>query len=359
MNAQPIVSVIVPIYNSEAYLEQCLQSLVAQTMIDFEVVCVNDGSTDSSREIIQCFIDRDNRFRVIDKPNSGYGASMNQGLAASSGEFISILESDDFFEPFALELLYNTMITHNVQVAKANFWFFRTMPKKQDEPFELITTAMANRLVNPQYEFDIYYKKPSIWSAMYKKAFLIEHRINFLETPGASYQDAGFNFKVWSSASRVFFLQDSIIHYRVDNETSSVNSPEKVYCVCDEYDEMRKYLAKHPEKSQYLNNVLTRMKYDTYMWNYDRLSENLQKEFILRFSKDFHEEIALGNLDLSLFYPRQILDLNLILESPLQFHAARLAPDSGNSVREKVSRYYKIGGFPLLFRAFKAKVRNG
>ena len=80
--------------------------LLSRKPHELEVICINDGSTDNSRQIIQEYIDIDKRFKVIDKPNSGYGASMNQGLKAATGEYIAILESDDFFQPTALQDLY-------------------------------------------------------------------------------------------------------------------------------------------------------------------------------------------------------------------------------------------------------------
>ena len=100
--AAPAVSVLVPIYNVERYLRQCLESLRDQTLADIEVICINDGSTDSSRDIIEGFLS-DPRFRVIDKPNSGYGASMNRGLDEARGRYLAILESDDFLDAPALE----------------------------------------------------------------------------------------------------------------------------------------------------------------------------------------------------------------------------------------------------------------
>ena len=82
--SEPTVSLLVPIYNVERYLRECLDSARAQTLDDIEVICINDGSTDGSRAIIQEYLDADPRFRVIDKANSGYGASMNMGLEAAS-----------------------------------------------------------------------------------------------------------------------------------------------------------------------------------------------------------------------------------------------------------------------------------
>ena len=85
---RPLVSVLIPICNVEEYLEQCLESARSQTLRDIEVICINDGSTDGSLGIIQSFAARDERFRVIDKPNSGYGDSMNKGLEVARGEYV-------------------------------------------------------------------------------------------------------------------------------------------------------------------------------------------------------------------------------------------------------------------------------
>ena len=128
---------------------------------------------------------------------------------------------------------------------------------------------------------------------IYRRDFLNEDNIRFLETPGASYQDTAFDFKVWACATRVTFLHDAILHYRQDNEASSVNSPSKVYCVCDEYDEIERFLAAHPEKDR-LITVEEKMKYDSYMWNYDRLSDDLKLKFLKRFSEDFKRDTLRG-----------------------------------------------------------------
>ena len=102
---KPRVSVLVPFYNVERYLPKCLDSLEAQTLKDIEFICINDGSTDSSLEIAQRYAARDDRFQIIDKRNSGYGASMNCGMRAARGHYIGIVESDDFVSPDAFEEL--------------------------------------------------------------------------------------------------------------------------------------------------------------------------------------------------------------------------------------------------------------
>ena len=104
-NAAPKVSVVMPIYNAEPYLEQALDSVLAQTLADIEVVCVNDGSKDTSLETIQRYAANDSRIKVIDKPNGGYGHAMNVGINNAAGEYVGILEPDDYLKPEMFEKL--------------------------------------------------------------------------------------------------------------------------------------------------------------------------------------------------------------------------------------------------------------
>ena len=353
----PEISVLVPIYNVERYLEECLQSLRDQTFEDFEVICINDGSTDSSREIIQRFMDADQRFRVIDKPNSGYGASMNQGLRTARGTYVNILESDDYLEPDGLARMHKVAKDFDAQVVKAGFYFYWSTPEVRNEYCALVSKQLCDKLENPQVNQEIFYSKPSIWSALYRRDFLEENDIVFLETPGASYQDAAFNFKVWVSAERVVYLDEAYLHYRQDNEASSVNSPGKVYCVCDEYAEMQRYLDERPERRAYLQNVLTKMKYDTYMWNFERLSPELGREFLERFSQDFKEHTAQGTIDLEMFDWWKVPDLKTIMLSPDLFFAQRTCKDEYSAI-QKIKHYLDIGGVSLLVLALKQKMAS-
>ena len=90
---QPKVSIIVPVYNNEVYVIPCMKSLLAQTLQDIEIICINDGSTDSSSEILHSFADQDSRVVVVDKENGGYGVGINKGIELAKGEYIGILES--------------------------------------------------------------------------------------------------------------------------------------------------------------------------------------------------------------------------------------------------------------------------
>ena len=121
---QPKVSVVVPCYNVEKYLPQCMDSIINQTLKDIEIICVNDGSTDSTLRILQKYAEKDKRIKIIDKANSGYGASMNKGFSEANGEYLGIVESDDWVEPDMFENLYNLAKSNDVDVVKSNFYFY-------------------------------------------------------------------------------------------------------------------------------------------------------------------------------------------------------------------------------------------
>lgn len=352
----PAVSLLVPIYNVEKYLERCLESARSQTLENIEVICINDGSTDSSPDIIRAFMDKDPRFRMIDKENSGYGVSMNMGLKAARGEFVGILESDDFLEPDALERMYRQAKEHGAEVVKCDFFLYWSTPEERNERFGWVSADTAG-VVNPQVDHSIFYLKPSIWSAIYKRSFIEENDICFLETPGASYQDAGFNFRVWASASRVVLLDEAYLHYRQDNETSSVNSPGKVYCVCDEYEGILNYLEARPAKKAELMGVVVKMRYDSYMWNYERLSEPLEREFVERMAQDFKLEDEKGYTDWKLFEaePWKAEERKRIMRDPLLYHLSHTSdvkPGKWNTAK----RYYEAGGFPMLLKMVKVRM---
>lgn len=346
----PEVSVLIPIYNVERYLERCLTSLVGQTYDDFEAICINDGSTDGSRSIIQRFLDADSRFRVIDKENSGYGASMNRGLDAARGRYVAILESDDFFEPDALAVLHEAAEMNQAEVVKANFYLYWSRPEERRELFRVVDEVEAGRVLRPLDDLAVFFRKPSIWSALYRRDFLVDDGIRFLETPGASYQDSGFNFKVWASARRVAFLAAPVLNYRQDNEGSSVNNPGKVFCVCDEYASMEEFVrARGSADERRLLAILQRMKLDSYLWNYDRLAPELRPAFVERAAEEFRAAFKRGEVDLALFEPAAEADLRAMVADPAAFCVERDAAASAGAAGA-LRRYLRMGGPALVSR---------
>jgi len=271
-----MISVIIPVYNVEKYLRQCLDSVVNQTLQDIEIICVNDGSTDSSLQILEEYAQNDSRIKIINKSNSGYGASMNVGLDNATGEYIGIVEPDDFIGLDMYENLYKLASNNNLDFVKGSFYNYKSYPK---ESFDLnrcfADSQICNKIIKPNLYAIAFNMGASIWSAIYKKEFLLKNDIRFLETSGASFQDTSFWVKVFLSADRAMFIDKVYNYYRIDNENSSVKSNSKIFCICDEMHELEKRYADNKEFMTIINSL----KIETYTWNYERLDKKGRKQF--------------------------------------------------------------------------------
>ncbi|MBQ9004588.1 MAG: glycosyltransferase family 2 protein [Eggerthellaceae bacterium] len=294
----PAVSILVPVYNAEKYVRQCLRALCEQTLEDIEIIAINDGSTDSSLEVLNGFAARDERIRVIDKTNSGYGASMNLGLDEARGEFIGIVEPDDYPDLVMFQKLYKMAEKHGCDLVKCNYY-------EHYEDHEDIQRTFAGfpyrTPFDPVDRPDIICTVPSIWAALYRKSMLDAIGIRFRETPGASYQDTAFTLKAWIAARRVALVRRPLLHYRMDNPNSSVKSPEKVDAVLDELAEAEAFMHARPERAAAFSGWFQVGKYGKYRWNYERIDPSLRLGFAERMYDEFIAVRNAGELDMRLF----------------------------------------------------------
>lgn len=317
----PKISVLVPIYNVEKYLDECLNSLTKQTLKDVEIICINDGSTDSSPKILQRYAKKYDNFVVINKKNSGYGDSMNRGLEKATGEYIGIVESDDFIESNAFEELYKLATKTSADIVKANYFYHS---EAGDEIHEVVKNQKLNTLLSISDDPSILLEEPGIWSAIYRRNFLNKNKIRFRTTPGASYQDTGFHFKSLCAAKNIVYTKNAYLHYRTDNASSSVKSLEKVNYIVGEYAEIEKYI-KNLELSKEVIYTLQVAKFGAYHWNLQRLP----KQLAIKFAKTIKKEFAVAknnNLLQKKYFPRHYwMALQLILYFPPQFYCSVLS----------------------------------
>ncbi len=366
---QPKISILIPIYNVEKYLEQCLDSVVNQTLKDIEIICLDDGSTDSSKEIIDRYAKEDKRIVAVHKPNSGYGDSMNKGLEKATGEYIGIVESDDFIELNAFEKLYDLAKKFDADVVRSNYYHFKG---GKNTLYSYIKEKDTNKLIEPLKAEWIFYQAPAIWSAIYRKEFLEDNKIKFLPTPGASYQDTGFNFKIWATTKKAVFTSDAFLHYRLDNESSSVNNPGKVFNVCKEYAEIESYLRKNNLYDKFAE-LMQMAKFGAYYWNINRLSEELREGFIERVKDEYEVAEKEGTLNESLFLDKNQWNLlRYILEHTPKdsvkytIELSQAAPSPRRNVRSVIKKvalkcfphYRKQKEATQLVDELEAKIRN-
>ena len=218
------ISIIVPIYNAEKYLEQCLESIRKQTLQDIEIICVDDGSTDLSPQIMDKFKSEDNRFVVIHKPNGGNGHSMNAGLAVATGDYIGCVEADDFIESNMFEKLYMYSNEGTVDIVKSNFW---NCYEKEDGTIEKIINQERSNMPDVVEPFtikeypQILWGHPSIWSAIYKRELIQKNGIKFKEAKGGGWVDNPFFFDTMCCAKSIIWTSRPFYNYRTEVEGSS------------------------------------------------------------------------------------------------------------------------------------------
>lgn len=278
----PKISAVVPVYNVEKYLAQCIDSALAQTLEDIEIICVDDGSTDASGAMLDDYAARDSRVKVIHQPNGGYGKAMNAGLREATGEYFAVLESDDFILPDAYEILYANAKRFDADVVRADFYFYTTVDGKPNLKLEQVSRDYTwyYRLICPNDELMAYKFVMHNWTGIHKLAFLREKDIRYNETPGASYQDNGFYFQVFTQTDRLLYVPRACYCYRYDNPTASIRSPGKVYAMRDEYAFIRAFLSRHPEFEQKVLPAYNVRLFRVYNETYQRIAPELRPEFL-------------------------------------------------------------------------------
>ncbi len=313
----PKVTVLLPTYNTEKYLAQNLDALVGQTLRDIEIIAINDGSTDGSLDIMRQYAVRDARIRIIDKPNSGYGASLNLGIDEARGEYIAISEPDDYIERTLLAKMYKAGKKREADLVKCNYFeHFDTHENKHKN----LAGYPYGRVFDAADQPQIIRTVPSIWTGLYRRDWLNAEGIRFRETPGASFQDTAFVMKSWFAARRVVLLRRCLVHYRMDNPNSSVKTSNKVFEVCDELAESQQFLRQRPARYKAFIPWFHVDKWGKYQWNYERISPELHASFAQRAKAEYAEAQAAGELDMSLFAPEAAAQLaDLLALDPAQF----------------------------------------
>lgn len=320
----PKVSVLVPVYNVERFLSQCLDALCGQTLRDIEIVCINDGATDGSPAILHEYAARDARICVIDKQNTGYGHSLNLGISQARGEYIGIIEPDDFPDKRMFKKLLKVAERTHADVVKCNYFNYF---EGSDHLVENFAGLPYRRAFDPVDYPQVVCSIPSIWTGLYRKTFLEREGISLRETPGAAFQDAGFSLKVWFAARACALVKKPLLHYRMDNPGSSSKTTDKVFTVCEELADAEAFLRKRPERVRVLLPWLAVDKWGKYRWNYERISASEHVAFAQRMVDEYCASQDANELDYSLFKPEDAALLRNLLDAGAEAFAAAY-PDS-------------------------------
>lgn len=232
----PVVSVIVPCYNGEKNLEQCLDSIVNQTLKNIEIICIDDGSTDNTLGILEKLRQKDPRVTVIQQKNAGAGAARNAGLNLASGTYLSFLDADDFFEPCMLEKAVQAADKYD-----ADYIVFHSNRYLQNEArYEEIPWAVQERDLPPYMPFSYRQLTDNVflsfvgwaWDKLYRRSFVQEHHLRFQEQ--RTTNDMLFVFSALVCAKRIAVIPDVLVHQRRGaSDTLSVTREKSWHCFYD------------------------------------------------------------------------------------------------------------------------------
>ncbi len=224
MTEQPLVSIIVPVYNVEMYLVECLESLRCQTYRNIEIICVNDGSQDRSQLLLDLFDELDNRIVVIKQENKGLPGARNTGLEAAKGDIIMFVDSDDALEPTACKTVVEAFC-ENDPADMVVFGASLIGQSWEEDPW-LIDTLDVRDVVYDEFCLDVLFEEnaqPFVWRNAFSKEFLDANNLRFEEDIKFG-EDKVFQFSAFPKTKRSVFISDQIYRYRVSRAGSLMNS---------------------------------------------------------------------------------------------------------------------------------------
>lgn len=214
------VSIIVPVYNVEKYLAKCLDSCINQTFKDLEIICVNDGSTDRSLDILLHYQNLDSRIKIINKDNGGLSSSRNVGVNNAEGKYLLFLDSDDFLSSVAIEHLYKNAQSNSSDVVIFDFFLGHVNPSQRQ--ILTISRWADNRYENKPFnadniEQDDFLLIPhTAWLKLYRTEFLKQNNITFIE--GIIYEDVPYFASVFTKAEKITYLKEPLYHYIIGRD---------------------------------------------------------------------------------------------------------------------------------------------
>lgn len=358
MNAK--VSVILPSLNVANYIRECMDSVIHQSMQDLEIICVDAGSTDGTREILNEYAEKDSRIILLHSDIRSYGRQVNMGLNYASGEYIAVLETDDWIAPDMYHCLYEYAKDKQLDYAAADFDMFYQLqsgayyftrhhlfaPDMQEWYGKILDSDQIATLRSTDYV---------LWRGIYNRKFLDDNHIRLHESPGAAFQDMGFLQQVKTYAKKAVYIDQSFYRYRQDREEASSHGLNGLQCYMEEFcwinEELKlDQMLKEIHKDYYFftmsisfiskyEQILTKLNGD---WQDTRLSIPY-----LWFREQMLYAMDCGYLKENMYGGELWKKFLLLLESPESY--VRLVMEKVQGERDLVQRFSKlIKGEPVV-----------
>lgn len=302
-SACPSVSVILPIYNAAAYAEETLRSLLGQTLRDIEVICVDDGSTDGTGDLLSALAEEDDRIVVVSKANGGAGSARNAGLDVARGEYLSILDIDDFFESNMLECALNAARTDNLDILVfRSDELYPATGERKPIPWTIHEDLLPERRPFagtdvPRDVFKLFVGWS--WDKLIRASFVREHGLRFQEI--RTTNDMLFVFSAVVRAERIGVIEDVLVHHRKDAGSLSVTREKSWGCfyeaLCALGGQLRAWDLYERFERDYLNYCV-----HAALWNVRTLAEPTRTLLTQRLADEWFDALGVPSHDEAYYY---------------------------------------------------------
>lgn len=275
------VSVVVPVYNTGKYLEKCIESLVNQTLKEIEIICVDDGSTDNSPQILKEFTKKDSRIKVLTQNNKGQSAARNAGLEIVKGEYIGFLDSDDWADETMFEKLYQNAKSYDsdISMCSINVYDDKTGETSAGDPYltlDLFDETFENRAFDYKETLGFIFRIcVTPWNKIYKRKFLQGKNLRFIEN--LNFEDNVFNLQTLVESDKISLIKEPLVYYRRQSESSyTFNNDSKKLDFFKIFEQEEKFLKEKGLYNEVEQYFLTSKKNTLIYW-YKKLADEKVK----------------------------------------------------------------------------------
>ena len=297
------ISIIIPIYNVEQYLPQCLKSVINQTYQNLEIILVDDGSTDACPQICEDFALKDNRIKLIHKKNGGLSDARNAGLKIATGDFISFVDSDDFLSSRFYETLLQYMLNNDADIVECGF-------KEFEDEKDLKKSELLSPIAAETYETEIAlkllikdYLQPMVWNKLYRKEVLIDLKFPI----GKIHEDVFWTYRAFGNGEKIVKIQDKMYFYR--QQANSISGKKYSLKRLDAVDALEERISYMKTNFPKLENLATLVFCFGAMDHYRSITENqaidpkkTHRKQIIQKVKNFNKYSMLKNWDLKAIF---------------------------------------------------------
>ena len=345
-NSIPKVSVIVPIYGVEKYLKECLDSILNQTMHELEIILIDDGSKDNCPQIVDEYAKKDNRIIAIHKENGGYGSACNVGLNKATGEYVAIVESDDYIDVRMYEDLYKIAKEFDVDVVKGKYYEISENSSYKKLPlFFKDFTGFADKFDITEGSILLNHHA-SIWSGLYKRELIEKYNIRMFEKNKGRYADQVWRYETLCLAKNIHWVDTPYYYYRIfsQNNTTSIKGAKTPDDIFDLYVELNGFFNNHKDIYEKVKeNYFAEIYYHT-LFNIKRCDKSCIKYILNKFKTMFSKQIPLDSINnLKILSKKEKLEFISMLKGTYYLeHLTKKVIQFIFAITNSVDKKYKI-----------------